>query len=241
MLGAHLAQSCWSCQVFYSRPHLKGLQTWLPIDVAFKHGFAFGLEQDVVPTATSQQFKKGNSDHPFLTVLFQLLFSHFLPTAAFSWLWETTLSSTIFSAWENATLLASLLPSSWLCFSTPVAVYCCTGTARFEEEGKSFGISSYLISPVFWSVRVSFCSPLTCSKERTTKLRTLRDERISNGTSLSMCFKESWWELEDLGTLLWASVSCRLGLVNSFSLLYSATALNLVPYLESMNDQFPRN
>lgn len=45
--------------------------------------------------------------------------------------------------------LPVLLLSSWLCFSTPVTVYCCTGTSRFEEEGKPFGISSHLSSPIF--------------------------------------------------------------------------------------------
>lgn len=147
MLGPHLTHSCWGCRLFNSRSHLKGLQTWLPVDAAFKQ--VFGPVQEIFP-CHKPTIKKQAALNPCASLCyFSCSLGILLLWWHFSWLWKTTLSSNIFSAWENATLLASFAPLQ-LAVSPRLSQSTCTEIARFEEKGKPFGISSHLSSPVFW-------------------------------------------------------------------------------------------
>lgn len=94
-----------------------------------------------------------------------------------------------------------LLPSSWPCFPTPVTVYCCMGTAGFEEEGEPFGISFHSNSPFFWWAVCESSLVLPSNVQHVKDHKTQKAEMaksLSSGISLSICSNWSWWELEHL-------------------------------------------
>lgn len=120
-------KDCWGWWLFYWRPRVKELLDLTPSCLLLSPGFVFGSLQEIVPIGKSPQFKKGNSDHPCLTMLFHCTLAILL-LWQFSWLWKATLSSNIFSAWENATcqfcsppagLISPCLPESTVVWELP--------------------------------------------------------------------------------------------------------------------------
>lgn len=87
--------------------------------------------------------------------------------------------------------LPVLLPSSWPCFSMPVTVYCCMGTARSEEEGETFGINFLSNSSFFFDGHICGSSLLLSSNVLHVKnhkaQKTEVQKSLSNGISLSSC------------------------------------------------------